>query len=287
MELLSYSFKICDCKQINKKNEKLGLPENCISCGKDIKNKEELSYLIPQFGFIPDNNFTKKAGGKKPNIRYFIDKYFGGEMENKENTITIKIGNLTYELLSSKNAKMTVIGKGKGLGFFVCDKCGYGEPVNDYKKFKKTKHKNHRGFECDYTLEKKYLGYDFETDVTLIHTQRLELLDRDDKLSVLYALLNGISEALEIERRDIDGTFFYENNKDYLVIFDTVPGGAGHSRRLLKEEEFIAAIKKAKSLVDSCSCGIETSCYSCLRNYSNQNIHNNLRREGAVNFFNL
>lgn len=285
MELLSYSFKICDCNQINKKNEKLGVPNKCIGCGKDIKDKEELTYVIPQFGFVPDYKFTKKAGSKKPENVYFTEKFFGGEMESKENSINVNIGNREYEIISAKNAKMTVIGKGKGQGFFICDKCGYGEPVVDFKKSKRLKHKNSKGFDCDNTLVKKYLGYDYETDVTLIHTQGLQILDKEEQLSVLYAFLNGMSEALEIERRDIDGTFFSENNKSYLVIFDNVPGGAGHSRRLLKEKEFKLSIEKAKTLVNSCTCGIETSCYSCLRNYSNQNVHTKLRREGAVKFF--
>ena len=51
------------------------------------------------------------------------------------------------------------------------------------------------------------------------------------------------------------------------------------------EKEFKLSVEKAKTLVNSCTCGIETSCYSCLRNYSNQNVHTKLRREGAVKFF--
>ena len=206
-------------------------------------------------------------------------------MESKDNFLETEVNGKNYEIISAKNAKMTVLGKGKGKGFYICDKCGYGEPVSDFGKTNKKSHKNSKGFECNTILTKKYLGYDYETDVTLIHTQSFQILNEEERLSLLYAFLNGMSESLEIERRDLDGTFFIENNKVFLVIFDNVPGGAGHSRRLLKEKEFKQVIEKAKLLVNSCTCGIETSCYSCLRNYTNQNVHTKLRREGAVKFF--
>ena len=43
-----------------------------------------------------------------------------------------------------------------------------------------------------------------------------------------------------------------------------------------------AARDAALAKVESCECGEETSCYSCLRNYSNQFFHNDLRRADAI-----
>jgi ATP-dependent helicase YprA (DUF1998 family) len=65
------------------------------------------------------------------------------------------------------------------------------------------------------------------------------------------------------------------------VIFDTVPGGAGHAQRISDAlpELFAAALER----VENCECGPETSCYICLRSYSNQYFHEQLSRGAAAN----
>ena len=113
------------------------------------------------------------------------------------------------------------------------------------------------------------------------------------ELSVLYTLLEGISRTLKIERTDIDGCvqrIKTENGyAESFVIFDNVPGGAGHVSRMvsLKAEELQQLLRNAYDVVDQCTCGGEsedTACYSCLWNYSNQNYHNILTRRSAKTF---
>ena len=99
----------------------------------------------------------------------------------------------------------------------------------------------------------------------------------------MYSIIEGASLALEIDRSDIDGTLYIRNqaNKS-LILFDTVPGGAGHVKRLLNETDLINSINKALEIVSSCDCGGEkqdTSCYSCLRNYYNQYGHEKMKRQ--------
>jgi ATP-dependent helicase YprA (DUF1998 family) len=66
------------------------------------------------------------------------------------------------------------------------------------------------------------------------------------------------------------------------VFFDDVPGGAGHARFLAGHvEEFLLS---GVQVVADCECGEETSCYSCLRTYSNQWIHDDLSRAAALDF---
>jgi ATP-dependent helicase YprA (DUF1998 family) len=64
-----------------------------------------------------------------------------------------------------------------------------------------------------------------------------------------------------------------------LVIFDTVPGGAGSATRIARS--FDTVLAAALERVSRCDCGEETSCYGCLRGYRNQMFHEQLRR-GAV-----
>jgi ATP-dependent helicase YprA (DUF1998 family) len=101
--------------------------------------------------------------------------------------------------------------------------------------------------------------------------------------SALYALLEGVSGRLEINRDDIDGTLNPKSaGRLALVIFDAVPGGAGSAIRIARslDEVLAAALRR----VSQCDCGEETSCYGCLRNYRNQPFHEQLRRGDALRF---
>jgi len=67
-----------------------------------------------------------------------------------------------------------------------------------------------------------------------------------------------------------------------LVFFDAVPGGAGHVRYMRKNLELLS--RSALSLVRNCTCGVDSSCYSCLRSYDNEFHHDQLRHCDVQNF---
>lgn len=106
--------------------------------------------------------------------------------------------------------------------------------------------------------------------------------------SVLYAMLEGISDELGIERTDIKGcTFMSPYNGRWihsLIIYDAAAGGTGHVRRLLTPDGMTLhnVIAAALKRVENCTC--DTSCYFCLRNYYNQKIHDKLNRHSAADF---
>jgi ATP-dependent helicase YprA (DUF1998 family) len=134
------------------------------------------------------------------------------------------------------------------------------------------------GRKCSSTLQPLELGHEFLTDVLEL---RLAVpMDRQAAISTLYALLEG-SSALGIERSDVAGALdtFGREEPPAMVIYDTVPGGAGHARHI--GERVPQLIEAAAARVDSCECGPETSCYSCLRSYANQYVHEELSRGSA------
>lgn len=69
-----------------------------------------------------------------------------------------------------------------------------------------------------------------------------------------------------------------------IIVYDSVPVGAGHSRRLVTSDGkmlyriFSVALKK----MENCNCDL--SCYICLRSYENQKIHDELDRNLAAKF---
>jgi len=79
------------------------------------------------------------------------------------------------------------------------------------------------------------LAHPYETDILEITFDRLSFNRADIPLwqSALYALLEGASNQLDINRDDIDGTLYPKPaGQIALVIFDAVPGGAGGAKRI-------------------------------------------------------
>jgi ATP-dependent helicase YprA (DUF1998 family) len=99
--------------------------------------------------------------------------------------------------------------------------------------------------------------------------------------SLTYALLAAAALVIDVPRNELDGLFRPLNNRSTeIIIYDNVPGGAGYSKRIA--ERFSEVLERAYKLTNECECG--TSCYDCLRTYSNQPFHNDLDRCSVVNF---
>lgn len=110
-------------------------------------------------------------------------------------------------------------------------------------------------------------------------------LDQSTWLSLTYALLEGAAETLQIRRDDLDGTIYTSSPgapSPSIVLFDTVPGGAGHVHEV--QRELRAVLEAALARVERCECDETTSCYECLRNYRNQWYHDQLARGPVADY---
>jgi len=281
-ELLRYSYESCKCGYF-KKQLITGSAEannSCPVCGNRRFNTGV--YMTPEFGFITEKR-VENPGPKRPRKTYSSRKHFSG-MGRILDTKKIQVGNNIIELKSMNHGQLSVLNNGNGRGFFICKTCGYGTIENLPKS-----HVNSDNKQCKGSFERLTLGYDFETDILEINfTNIFQGLKIDEGFweSIMYAIIEGVSLALEIDRSDIDGTLHVNSgdNKS-LILFDTVPGGAGHVKRLMDEVQFKTALRKALDIVENCDCGGEnkdTSCYSCLRNYHNQYCHEKMQRRFAI-----
>ena len=89
------------------------------------------------------------------------------------------------------------------------------------------------------------------------------------------------ADGLEISRADIDGVVHSAaDGRSGLVLFDTVPGGSGSVLRIAGALDTVIAT--AVRRVASCDCGLETSCYGCLRTPRNERHHEDLSRGAAL-----
>ena len=181
--------------------------------------------------------------------------------------------------------------------FMVCENCGFAEINNVANVLKRTTEKVHvtsNGSKCSNKMLRRFsLGYRFQTDVIQIKFCWPELREYYQALSVLYALMKGACNVLNIEQSDIAGTIQYFKNEDTnhgcykIIIYDDTPGGAGHVKRLYDVDMFKRVLNEAYRIVDKCNCGgdiKDTSCYSYLRTYSNQRFHNVIQRRYVLDF---
>ena len=250
-------------------------------------------FLIPVFGF--STSFEDKptiVGESRPQHGYATRSQFWGigeldeyQKEQRMDTVLFS-GGRSVLMEYSPCGRLVVLNQGKqGRGLWVCKSCGC---VREFPT--EPKHNNKFGKKCFNTrLEPAALGHWFETDIVRIELpycpKEIAVAGKDVRLSVLYSILDGAAQELGISRSDISGCIDYEGTHPAIILFDEAAGGAGHVKKVY--ENFTQVLQSALRRVDgSCGCSEETSCYGCLRNYSNQYEHDKLTRGGAYRYLN-
>ena len=304
-----YSF-VCECSECrtwnySEQNPK-DLPERkkCVACGRTISSGSWQEAIEPRGGFIAESRIEEVPMSRPDRIYRSRDSYIGNGTKIDE--YLYRVNGKTISLKSSENDSIMVTSNTK---FYVCKRCGFTfgfhDIIRDEKGHKdkaahdaigksalyidvRKKHKTATGYTCDATrLYQERLNHIYKTDVVVIDFQKYNG-DESTMISVVYALLNAMSDILGIDINDISGCLkgVYNQQKaavDYaIVLFDTVAGGAGHVRRLLNETVLENVIAAACNRMKCCSC--DTSCYNCLRSYYNQHWHEQLDRHKAYDF---
>ena len=285
-----------ECKTWNYRN-KMPNNERCISCNSLIEDKYWKKAIEPRKGFVAEPE-SKDCPMHKPDRTYRSDDFYIGSTPKEilEHKIFVTEFDTEIELESSKNDSLMVICSDD---FYVCGNCGYSESRSQIRESKENfnsnersierKHKDPWGKDCKNNSLKKYkLCHVFRTDVVKIIFDDGYAGDYKTMLSVMYALLEALSSALNIERNDIKGCLHritYKNRFIYsIILYDAVAGGAGHVRRLITDsgDKFTKVVQKAIEITKYCDCS--PSCYNCLRNYYNQRVHDDLDRKLAYSF---
>jgi hypothetical protein len=287
-ELPTYEWAICkECHSFRHHLE--ALTGACPVCGSPDAAKHG-HFVMPLFGFA--GRRSKSAlGESRPARLAQVETHFGSYKAEPPEWIgeTNLDGAATVRYRGSRQGRITVINMGPaGRGFRLCDWCGFGAPAPKTLETTKRKanaalkaHDDPRrpGQKCSGPLRHRQLGHEFLTDTLEIALGTF--MSEQEGRSTLYALLAAV-RALDIEEEDVGGTIHYSSHDGppSFVIFDRVPGGAGHAHRI--SERIPTLLEAAYRRVTECECGEETSCYNCLRNYRNQLWHDQLRRKDAV-----
>jgi len=280
-----YWYSICpECKQFIIQKGTIEDTPSSISCKThgNIRRSTVCRFITPIFGFVTDKEYKpKKPGESRPKREFTTRPYFFDYKEPEAKKFPI--GKFRIKCSYSSDGELAVICKGKrGIGFWVCFTCGAS-----FSEIPKEKHKTPYGIECSSPLRSRlHLGHTFQTDVLSISIEEPRIEAKEDSFwfSLLYAILEGASHALGIKRQDLDGCLYPSEDGIMLILFDNVPGGAGHVKRIMDRQNLHDVLVSTLARVNKCTCGPETSCYGCLRNYQNQFCHNKLKREFVMDF---
>jgi len=294
-------YAVCpECHRFHRSTQEIQGP--CVVCGANLHGwrRQYGQFIIPEFGFVAARE-PRNTGENRPQRLYASRVYFTEYApEGDEPTMLepVPVPELSGPAIRtarrySRYGKLAVVNSGfANAGFRICSVCGWGEPATPIPVGRRPRrdppHQNPRtGRDCSGFIQTFHLGHEFITDVLEIRFSGAlaPAGDMNLWLSTLYALLEGASETLGIPRDDLDGTLFpYTNGEPpALVLFDNVPGGAGHVRRVA--QQLPEVVRAAWDRVARCECGPETSCYECLRNFYNQWCHDQLQRGRAREFF--
>ena len=258
----------------------------CVACGTTIDSGWKQN-IEPRKGFVVGNdaNDIVSAGSRKPRKYHRGDIIYLGDAERHDLGLSkLHFGDRQVVLHSTANDSLMI---SCDTEFSVCKFCGYAKSRKEQKKWDyvvEERHKTSYGHDCSNTKLYPYrLSHIFKTDVVqLIFSDNA---DFGTMLSVMYALLRATSQVLDIESTDINGCLYASSgNVQYsIILYDSVPGGAGHIHRIAADESvFQTVIHKAYEICSKCECS--PSCYKCLRDYYNQDFHSVLDRSSAAKF---
>lgn len=253
----------------------------CTVCG-EAPTGVPHKYIEPRFGFIATGG-TEKPGDAAPRA-----SWRGETRIAKDGTVAssgthdFTRGSVAMQVM--ERAAMVRINAGSSdAGFKVCNFCGFGMP--GYTTWPTTHDDPLRQKPCPGSSTTYSLAHKYETDVLRVSFPQdwSGGVPNDTALSVLYAVLQAAASVLQIAATNIDGAVSsYHTGAPTIDVVDTVPGGAGYAR--LIASSLPAVLQGALQLVRECECGPETSCYMCIRSFSNQRVHDQLSRGAAAEF---
>jgi hypothetical protein len=255
--------------------------EACPGCGRSGRQApRSRTYLQPEFGFVASRAMPRRPSTRPVRVYSGTVHLVDASLEGDPELLALSNG-AALEHRYAERGELAVINEGlHGRGYRICRWCGAGRQVAS-GKHANVKHEHPQtGRDCRGPSDWVSLGHVFETDVLEIRFSSAVPAIADVWWGLLYAVVEAAAEHLVISRDDIDGTLHLQREgPPTLILFDDVPAGAGHVRRL--RERLPDVLEGALRRVSDCECGEETSCYRCLRGFRNQRMHERLRR-GAV-----
>ena len=206
---------------------------------------------------------------------------------------------LAWALQNRQKGRMLVLNRGKGHGFKQCS-CRFAImamspvmalPANHREPYTGricTRSPSHIPV-CDFAHEFSTDVLEFRIEQQPILNAELRALPPDEMAMEIQNIGRTMAEAfrlaavrlLRLDDGEIAASYRWGlDQRAYLVLFDTVPGGAGYVEQLQHERTPQAILDAVRDILHCEHC--LRGCRSCLHSYSNQIYWESLRRADAL-----
>jgi len=190
------------------------------------------------------------------------------------------------------------------VGFVVCKTCGKAtERPLTQRELDRRIRSYHFGYcsnravnyqgQNDDTFNELYIYRKFQTEALQILLP-VQDFRSSEKVSIFKAgLLLGLKNYYKGHPDHVHIREYEEFNSEsgrkeqFLVMYESIPGGTGYLSKLFNTDEFTKLLNIAYDLIKHCSCKDEgkDGCYKCIYTYSNQYDREILSRSEAENLF--
>jgi DEAD/DEAH box helicase/Domain of unknown function (DUF1998)/Helicase conserved C-terminal domain len=274
------------CRKISTCLESAQLPPACDRCGAAITGRNTPKRYLKPDAFSTNASDLPEEPGMYRRRPPRSSEVFLLEGANPEEFKEHSIPGVTFGV--KRGGRMFRANSGYDFsGFRICRKCGRSfdsPPAGGV-------HEPPWGGKCRGILTTLHLAHEIVTDILQLRFNRCnppapQLQDTPFWLSFEASFLHGCTDALGVEPLDLGATYNGWTDGSWvgeLVIYDRVPGGAGHVDRIV--ENLDPVLRAALGRVRDCKCGdIASSCYACLRTYSNQFHWGQLQRKPVIDW---
>lgn len=189
-------------------------------------------------------------------------------------------------------------------GFVTCKYCGKSTSVpptggnDDQHKYEwHYRYCNHRTHDYtgveDNVFQHVYLYRELHTEAIKILLPVQEI-DTEAQVAMFKAGIElGLREYFKGDPEHLRLQEYKEYNTatdkfdQYVILYDTIPGGTGYLEKLSNPKEFTELLKIAYEHIRYCECQKEgkDGCYRCIFTYGNQFVRHELSREKAEQLF--
>lgn len=276
-DLITRRYGRCECGTFVWPIDDLTSESECPVCHKTVQLKKRM--LVPSLGFEGEK-VSKGIGLRKPRATGYAKIFFSQHSLKEVTPVEYTFPGGSALARFSGNGQLCVINDNRSAGFQICKYCGASAGAqNDVK---------HAGYCKKYNPTPTYtrvdaLGTAFVSDVLelVLSIDEQPEADADGWESVMWAIFTAAAKLLDIPQSELGGTL-YQNDQGTmsLMIYDDVPGGAGHAKQLGGMVDEL--LREAFHIVDECTCSRDTCCYGCIGNYNNQSRQAKLSRGVAA-----
>ena len=304
-------YRVCDsCGHVGIEDSRDDFGPGCPQCGEEWTGARRRGDFIEPKGFLTtyDGRQGRDPGSTRVRQRPAEEArlvtrapYHRYEDTDLEAVRTLYSPAFTARGDDELRGRLFVVNRGAhGGGYLRCRKCEYAVAAPQAARFGspvKAKHNNPRtGESCpeDELRAPIDLGHIFETDVrALAFAKPLPVFTGDARHDDRDGFLRTLAEALRLasarliqtDPREVLATFQTDINRPVVILYDSVPGGAGYSRRIGSGGTLSIRIlvKEALAILE-CPAQCASSCTKCLNDYGNQANWEKFDRHAVLNW---